>query len=153
MRSNADKVELLMILGGNPVYNAPGELGFASLLSNFAKSEKAIWPSTSAFTTTKHRSLPLAHSGSPFPGVVERRAKFDGTASIVQPLIDPLYDGKSDSRNGLGDDRSGGASRRTTSSARRGRSPTARGDLDDAAGEKRLHDGRHRGLGRRSCYR
>jgi molybdopterin-containing oxidoreductase family iron-sulfur binding subunit len=91
-----DQVELLVILGGNPVYNAPGELRFEELLSTFAKkrnSNLAVHFSLYDDETSElcHWHIPAAHYLESWS---DARC-FDGTTSIVQPLIDPLYDGKS----------------------------------------------------------
>ena len=42
-----------------------------------------------------HRALPLARARRPLPRDLERRARVDGTVTILQPLIAPLYGGKS----------------------------------------------------------
>ena len=84
------KVEILLILGGNPVYNAPTDLRlkeqvikvpFAVHLGLFEDetSEVCQW------------HLPEAHFLEAWGDI---RA-YEGTASIIQPIITPLYDGKS----------------------------------------------------------
>ncbi len=84
------KVQLLVVLGGNPVYNAPADLEFSS---NFQLAERRVHLSlyddeTSALS---HWHIPQAHYLESFS---DGRAS-DGTLTFMQPLIAPLYDGKS----------------------------------------------------------
>jgi MoCo/4Fe-4S cofactor protein with predicted Tat translocation signal len=87
---DAGEVDLLLILGGNPVFNAPVELGMrdrirkARLRAHLSlhddeTSEQCQW------------RLPEAHYLETWG---DARA-FDGTVSIQQPLIEPLYGGRS----------------------------------------------------------
>jgi len=87
---DAGKVSTLVILGGNPVYDAPGDLRFAERLE---KIKLRVHQSLYADETSRlcHWHIPAAHY---LEGWSDARA-FDGTASIVQPLIAPLYDGHS----------------------------------------------------------
>ncbi len=82
----AGEVDLLLILGGNPVFTAPADLGFAEAL---AKVPLRVHHTLAADETSGWCQwlLPAAH---PLEGWSDARA-FDGTASIVQPLIEPLY--------------------------------------------------------------
>ena len=86
------KVDLLLILGGNPVYDAPAELGFASALKSNAVALK-VYLGTHSNETAElcHWHVPEAHYLESWS---DARA-YDGTVSIVQPLIEPLYGGKS----------------------------------------------------------
>jgi molybdopterin-containing oxidoreductase family iron-sulfur binding subunit len=86
----AGAVRLLLMLGGNPVFTAPVDLGFAEHLS---KVEVRIHSSlyddeTSAFC---HWHIPETHYLESWSDV---RA-YDGTITLLQPLIAPLYSGKS----------------------------------------------------------
>ena len=83
-------VELLLILGGNPVYNAPADLRFAEHLS---KVKTRVHLSLYEDETSRrcHWHIPEAH---PLEMWGDARA-FDGTVTILQPLIQPLYSGKS----------------------------------------------------------
>ena len=86
------KVDLLLILGGNPAYDAPSELEFASALKSNAVSLKVYLGTHSNETAELCQwHVPEAHYLEAWS---DARA-YDGTASIVQPLIDPLYGGKS----------------------------------------------------------
>jgi MoCo/4Fe-4S cofactor protein with predicted Tat translocation signal len=89
---NADKVDLLVILGGNPAYDAPADFEFAELL----KSNKA--PLRVHLGLYQNETAELCHwhvnQTHELESWSDGRA-YDGTASIVQPLIAPLYGGKS----------------------------------------------------------
>jgi len=87
MRSGA--VEGLLILGGNPVYDAPADLNFLDALKKVGfrvylglySNETAAWC---------HWNVPEAHYLEAWS---DARA-YDGTVSVVQPLIAPIYGGK-----------------------------------------------------------
>ena len=87
MQSNS--VEVLIIVGGNPVYTAPADLDFGRLLvkSNFAVHLSQYEDETSSLC---HWHIPEAHYLESWS---DARA-FDGTATIIQPLIAPLYGGR-----------------------------------------------------------
>ncbi len=87
----AGKVTTLLILGGNPAYDAPADLGFKDLLPKvpFTARLGLYEDETSALC---HWHIPQAHSLESWG---DARA-YDGTLSIVQPLIAPLYNGKSE---------------------------------------------------------
>jgi molybdopterin-containing oxidoreductase family iron-sulfur binding subunit len=88
----AGKVDLLLILGGNPAYDAPAELEFSSALKSNAVNLKVFLGSHRNETAELcHWHVPEAHYLESWSDV---RA-YDGTVSIVQPLIEPLYGGKS----------------------------------------------------------
>jgi MoCo/4Fe-4S cofactor protein with predicted Tat translocation signal len=86
------KVQLLLILGGNPVYDAPADLGFADALksSNIpTRVHVGLYDDETAELCQWH--INEAHYLEAWG---DSRA-YDGTVTIVQPLIAPLYDGKS----------------------------------------------------------
>jgi MoCo/4Fe-4S cofactor protein with predicted Tat translocation signal len=87
----ADKVSVLLILGSNPVYDAPADLGFKELLPKVPFSARLglYEDETSALC---HWHIPQAH---PLESWGDARA-YDGTVSAIQPLIEPLYGGKSE---------------------------------------------------------
>ncbi len=88
MKSGA--VDALFILGGNPVYNAPADLEFGSNLAKVKRSiHLGLELDETAALSTWH--IPQAHYLESWS---DARA-FDGTVSLMQPLIAPLYDGKS----------------------------------------------------------
>jgi len=86
----AGAVEALIILGGNPVYTAPVDLKFADAMNKVPlRVHLSLYDDeTSALC---HWQIPEAH----FLESWSDARGFDGTASIVQPLIAPLYSGKS----------------------------------------------------------
>src|ERR1700691_2237731 len=88
----AGKVDLLLILSGNPVYDAPAELDFASVLQSGAVELKVFLGSHRNETAELCQwHVPEAHYLESWS---DARA-YDGTVSIIQPLIEPLYGGKS----------------------------------------------------------
>jgi len=88
----AGKVDLLLILGGNPAYDAPAELEFASALKSNAVSLKVF------LGTHRNETAELCQWHVPEAHYLESWSDaraYDGTISIIQPLIEPLYGGKS----------------------------------------------------------
>jgi molybdopterin-containing oxidoreductase family iron-sulfur binding subunit len=84
---HARRVETLIVLGANPVYDTPGDLALSDLIGGVPFSAQlSSYRDETATRCTWH--LPLTH---PLETWSDTRA-FDGTASIVQPLIRPLYD-------------------------------------------------------------
>jgi MoCo/4Fe-4S cofactor protein with predicted Tat translocation signal len=86
---NAGKVSLLVMLNTNPIYNAPADLNFASA---FDKAGMVVQLASHLDETAQISQwhIPAAHYLEAWSDV---RA-YDGTVSIVQPMIDPLYGGK-----------------------------------------------------------
>ncbi len=87
---NGGAVDTLLILGGNPVYNAPNDIDFASALGKVKTSiHLSLYQDETSRKATWH--LNAAHYLESWG---DARA-YDGTVSIVQPLIRPLYNGRS----------------------------------------------------------
>ncbi len=87
---NSGKVEALLILGGNPVYNAPADLDFGAKLRKAKFSAHAgLHEDETSAACQWH--VPESHFLEDWG---DTRA-FDGTVSIIQPLILPLYDSHS----------------------------------------------------------
>ncbi len=86
----AGKVEMLVMVGGNPAFNAPADIEFSKHL---AKVGLRVHLSLDHDETSAlcHWHVPEAHYLEAWS---DARA-YDGTVSIVQPLIAPLYGGKS----------------------------------------------------------
>ncbi|MCE7984378.1 MAG: 4Fe-4S dicluster domain-containing protein [Caldilinea sp. CFX5] len=84
------EVDLLVILGGNPVYNAPVDLGFAAAMEQ-APTRIHLGPYYDETAIRCHWHLPETHILEMWG---DARA-YDGTISLIQPLIEPLYDGRS----------------------------------------------------------
>lgn len=86
----AGKVEALFVLGGNPVYYAPADLKFAEAYAAVKfRVHLGLYADETARLSLWH--IPEAHFLEGWSDV----RSFDGTAGIVQPLIEPLYQGKS----------------------------------------------------------
>lgn len=86
----AGKVQMLLILGGNPVFTAPPDLQFAESLKKVPlHAHLGLYQDETAAACKWH--IPQTHYLESWSDV---RA-YDGTVSIIQPLIQPLYDGKS----------------------------------------------------------
>ncbi len=81
------RVETLIVIDSNPAYAAPGELRLAELIATAPFSTHLGLYEDETAALCKWR-LPLAHALESWSDL---RA-FEGTASIVQPLIRPLYD-------------------------------------------------------------
>ena len=89
---SAGKVDLLVILGGNPAYDAPADLDFANVLKNGKIPlcvHLGLYQNETAELCQWH--VNQAHELEAWG---DARA-YDGTVSIIQPLIAPLYNGKS----------------------------------------------------------
>jgi molybdopterin-containing oxidoreductase family iron-sulfur binding subunit len=86
---NAGKVDWLVILNANPIYDAPADLEFASAFEK-AKTVAHLGSHVDETGQIAHWHIPAAHYLESWS---DARA-YDGTVSIVQPLIDPLYGGK-----------------------------------------------------------
>ena len=83
-------VEMLVILGANPIYTAPADIPFAE---KFAKVKLRVRLGLYDDETSElcHWHIPAAHYLETWG---DTRA-YDGTVTIQQPLIAPLYRGKS----------------------------------------------------------
>ena len=87
---NAGAVELLVILGGNPVYDAPADFEFGpTLLKAKLRVHSGLYYDETAELC--HWHVPETH----FLEAWSDARAYDGTVGIVQPLIAPLYQGRS----------------------------------------------------------
>ncbi|MDB4929044.1 MAG: Molybdopterin oxidoreductase, iron-sulfur binding subunit, partial [Myxococcaceae bacterium] len=85
------QVQALVILGANPVYDAPGDLAFGDKLARVPNS----------FLLSSHRDETAARATWHIPRAHELEAwgdgqSLDGTVAIQQPLIQPLFGGRSE---------------------------------------------------------
>ena len=87
---NAGTVAVLVILGANPVFTAPSDLNFAAAM---AKVPLTVHLGLHADETAAHSvwHVPETHYLEAWSDA--RTA--DGTVTICQPLIEPLYEGRS----------------------------------------------------------
>ena len=86
----AGEVESLILLDVNPVYDAPGDLDFAAALQQVRFRAQL---SSHADETTQHCHwhVPASHWLEAWGDI----RSYDGTVSVIQPLIQPLYQSKS----------------------------------------------------------
>ncbi|QDU66268.1 TAT-variant-translocated molybdopterin oxidoreductase [Engelhardtia mirabilis] len=83
------QVETLFVLGGNPVYDAPADLDFEAALGEVGSvAHLALYADETSAASTWH--LPQAHFLESWG---DARA-WDGTHCLTQPLIHPLYKGR-----------------------------------------------------------
>ncbi len=88
MRSG--QVDMLVMIGVNPGYDAPSDLDFAGALQKVrVKVHQGLYDDETAVRSDWH--VPQTHFLEEWSDTVA----FDGTATIVQPLIAPLYQGRS----------------------------------------------------------
>jgi molybdopterin-containing oxidoreductase family iron-sulfur binding subunit len=88
---DAGVVELLVIIGGNPVYNTPADLKL-----DFARLDKKVKLRVH-LSEYKDETSEVCHWHVPAAHYLESwgdARSYDGTVTIIQPLIEPLYDGK-----------------------------------------------------------
>jgi len=83
-------VDTLVILGGNPAFDAPADLSFADAM---AKAKTKIHLTTAPNETSRLADwvLPETHFLEEWSDAVAA----DGTYSVVQPLVQPIWDGRS----------------------------------------------------------
>ncbi len=86
----AGAVDVLVVIGANPAYTAPAELDFASAMSRAG----SVFHVGQSFDETAARATWHAPEAHHLEAWSDARA-FDGTASILQPLIRPFYGGAS----------------------------------------------------------
>lgn len=86
----AGQVEVLIIINANPVYEAPADLNFVERLQqvNFRVRQGLYEDETSAYCQWH---IPMKHYLESWG---DARA-YDGTITLIQPLIEPIYDDKS----------------------------------------------------------
>ena len=101
----AGRVGTLIMIGGNPVYDAPAELAFGTALKNVKTSVHLHeYHNETSLLSTWH--VPRAHFLEAWGDV----RTWDGTISVAQPLVAPLYGGLSAIElvaSLVGDDRGG----------------------------------------------
>ena len=83
----AGRVDALVCLGTNPVYSLPAELGFAEAMERVPlRVHHGLHRDETAARSTWH--LPATH----YLEAWDAQRAYDGTLSIQQPLIAPLYE-------------------------------------------------------------
>jgi Fe-S-cluster-containing dehydrogenase component/anaerobic selenocysteine-containing dehydrogenase len=87
---NAGRVETLVILGGNPVYDAPADLELAGAIAKAKESlHLSLYDDETSAVCSWH--LPRSH----FLESWGDARTWDGTVVLQQPLVEPLFGGKS----------------------------------------------------------
>jgi molybdopterin-containing oxidoreductase family iron-sulfur binding subunit len=87
---NAGAVRALIILGGNPVFDAPADLQFAKALDKVPfRAHHSLYYDETSYRC--HWHIPDTH----FLETWGDARAHDGTITIMQPLIAPLYNGRS----------------------------------------------------------
>ncbi len=87
---NSGAVKLLIMIGTNPVYDAPGDVPFKAALAKVTDSVHfSLFEDETSKASAWH--VPLAHFLESWGDV----RSWSGTVSITQPLIAPLYGGRS----------------------------------------------------------
>ncbi|MCU0492679.1 MAG: 4Fe-4S dicluster domain-containing protein, partial [Chloroflexaceae bacterium] len=82
------QVQAIVVLGGNPVYSAPADLNFAQAYTQVPlRVHLGLYNDETGVLSNWH--IPQAHFLESWSDV---RA-FDGTVSVVQPLIEPMFGG------------------------------------------------------------
>ncbi len=123
----------LLVIGGNPVYDAPGDIDFGALMERLEASVvHSLYMDETARKATWH--VPAAHWLESWG---DARA-YDGSYLVVQPLLRPLYGGKSALE--LVDYLAGGAWRDGQQIVRESFSRQP-GVTDGRAWKRTLHDG------------
>lgn len=90
LASKAGQVKTLLILDGNPVYNATSDVDFAGVLSKVATSiHLSLYRDETSRCSTWH--VPLAHYLEAWGDSLS----ISGSRLIAQPLIAPLFEGLS----------------------------------------------------------
>src|SRR5258706_11587535 len=87
---NAGKVTLLVMIGVNPLFDAPADLHFADAFQKVSmRAHIGLYRDETS--RLSHWHVPMAPYLEPWSDT----RSYDGTVSIVQPLIEPLYNGRS----------------------------------------------------------
>jgi Fe-S-cluster-containing dehydrogenase component len=85
----AGNVDMLLVLGGNPVFDVPADLEFAKAMEKVTfRAHLGLYDDETSARSSWH--LPEAHALESWGDL---RA-YNGMVSVIQPLIEPLYGGK-----------------------------------------------------------
>ena len=90
-------IHTLLVLGGNPVATAPASVPLGDILTRRLEKPRKEWLAV-ALGQTFDETARVCHWHIPETHFLEQwgdGVAFDGTASVVQPLIAPLYGAKS----------------------------------------------------------
>ncbi len=89
----AGQVEWLIILGANPVYDAPADLNFDQALRDAMSKTQVVHLGYHVNETAQYSTwhIPQASYLETWTDAIA----YDGTVSVVQPMIAPLFNGRS----------------------------------------------------------
>jgi Fe-S-cluster-containing dehydrogenase component len=82
----AGSVKSLIIVGGNPAYSLPGDVGFEDLLTRVDKSIYLGFEANETSAAVKF-AIPMAHGLEAWGDTVT----IDGTVAVRQPIIAPIF--------------------------------------------------------------
>ena len=91
LAKDSASISTLLILGGNPVYDAPADLKFAELLGREGLSSVHLATHRNETSELCSWHAPLAHELEAWGD----QQALDGSVTVQQPLIAPLYGGRS----------------------------------------------------------
>ncbi|MSU59389.1 MAG: 4Fe-4S dicluster domain-containing protein, partial [Pedosphaera sp.] len=130
---NAGKVETLVIVGANPIYNAPGDLNWTATQAK-AKTVVRLGNYEDETGATAHWHFPMAHFLESWNDALTS----DGTLVPIQPLIAPLFGGLTDLEFLA---RLAGLAETSANKIVRETFAAITGDRSEAAWDMFLHDG------------
>ncbi|HEY2101783.1 MAG TPA: TAT-variant-translocated molybdopterin oxidoreductase [Chthoniobacterales bacterium] len=88
--AHAGEIDTLVIIGGNPNYDAPADFEFGTLLPKIASTiHLGLYRNETGVACRWH--IPEAHELESWSDA----AAFEGSATIIQPVIEPLFAGRS----------------------------------------------------------
>lgn len=87
LAKNAENTNTLVLLGGNPVYDAPADVGFSSLLEREGLTSVHLATHRNETSLKSSWHAPLAHELETWGDQLAT----DGLLAVQQPLIAPLY--------------------------------------------------------------
>lgn len=88
---NAGQVKGLLMLGGNPVYDAPADLKFGDALTKVGQAAH-LTAEMNETSKVAGWALPMSHPLESWGDTVA----FDGTVAVRQPVLLPLFDSRSE---------------------------------------------------------
>ncbi len=86
----AGRVETLLILGGNPAYDAPADLDFGAAMGK-VKTSIHLSQYLDETSTLASWHVPQAHYLESWGDALT----YDGTYTLIQPILEPIWNGKS----------------------------------------------------------
>jgi Fe-S-cluster-containing dehydrogenase component len=92
LAKDADSISSLVIIGGNPVYDAPADVKFAELLAREGLTSVHLATHRNETSELCSWHAPLAHELEAWGD----QQSLDGSVSVQQPLIAPLYGARSE---------------------------------------------------------